>query len=226
MKKTLSRFLSFFIGSKPCAVFFTDSEDCPCFKTINDVNARSFIFRNVLSSDAEHKVEQIKRFNNLIVFAHGDRKSLNFFYYEFKNGAEQKVFISDGWWSSLVKSKRNIYFHSCHGAKILLENSIIRNFFDAWVSYNDIVYGFFSSNDRITSIQRKFFNLVTREVTKKRSPKALKSAIEGAYYSIKGDLEDLGVVDPTNPNCNRDYIFPIIACVGKNISGLNYSTFN
>jgi len=226
MKQLFANIGRFFGVPQSCSVFITDSEDCPCYKKIRDVNGKTFVLKDVTSQDSSDKVDKIKYFDNLMVFAHGDKKVLNFFYYEYNKGVERKVFIEENWWSSLSNKKRNIYFHSCHGAEILVKNNVLKKFFSAWVSYNNKVYGFYSSNTKINNIQRRFYEMVRAEVKKKKSPKALKTAIEGAYFSLKGDLEDLSVQDPNNSGLYKDYIVPIVASVGKNISSLYYSTYN
>lgn len=211
---------------KTVAVFFSDSYYCPCQKTYDLAkeckNAEPVLIKNTVSKESESKLTVVNSQKNIMVYAHGDEKGQHFFYKRLDNKTERHVVIQADWWKQLEMDKRNIYFHICNGATILTHNAKLRNLFPSWVSYNRPVNGFYSSNESIIQLNRKFLDAVAAEVKKKQTTVALKSAVEGAYYSIKGDLQEISQSFPGTIQSVPGY-GAIISAVGRNVRALTCS---
>jgi len=186
------------------------------YELAKDVKNIEAIHISELESDETRlKLKRINSARKISIFAHGSSYPLNCFYRKFKSPNDEQIPIHNAWWAYINSSMQSVYFHVCHGARIIAKNDILRNNFKAWVSYSNIVDSIQASFIPIRKIQRTFLYYLSEALRKRKNSKALKASIEAAYKNMESQLYDEGEYLPGYTT--------LLTIVGKNMEILEHS---
>lgn len=184
------------VAGKPANVFITNFEGCVCYKAYlaaRDIKGITSIHLKGTADNTSHETVVLsKKYDNLILYLHGDGRKSEFFY---KSKREDRtvfdIRIPVDWFGNIRKANRVFYVHACSGSRVIRNMSQLSSYLGKWVSYSEDISGVFSTeNEAIIEMNKQFLTGVCEKLQEHQNARLIMIAIQQVYSNLRDSMRN------------------------------------